>query len=770
MAGGPQIESTYRELLQLARRRGYAVGASGAEAVDKVFTEALNAIAMRMQGASGPLADHLERARRELRVIWQQLEGRLVNTMETGVSLTIEEVLSVHRGFLSELGGELGISNLASRLSGANTAALSVVLSRGGTASLIKSLTRYSMGNALEDVDRFLARAALQGISAGQATQDLAQMMGGTDLLRHWHKLPSASRLQKGDLGRLDLRRYGFDESEFPAARKLLFDARRIGVSEQNNALREVSRQATSRAGLVSAVAWQRSGLHEGLSSTPCECDVLAESDTYGLGRGYYPPNKFPDAPHPICACCQGAVKARRPSEWDMPLPDRQPTQGAGQSIEAAAKRLGREGGLTDGAVARMARSSRGAIISGGAKPLEVPGRIQAATGAFKLSASAMAKTPPRPKAPVQATPELAPAWDIGGDPSIPTERNVFKSDPAPRVRAAIGEWVQGKGTPQNVEELSHKIASAFNVGVTGNRDVYALGPDVQQVKLAFLSPSHDAAEFSGVLGFYQKNGGKIGLSDEVIEGLERFVGLLGKAKTPAELSQLLLADAKAVQGTQLAAGKAFHTLTHELHHVLSITQAGSYGSAWGKLVEESLVEVLARRNVQKALNVQVPTLGGTVATHFSTSYQSYVDTLNYWLERKGGDATLEELWTVRTDGLRADFFKRWVSEDWTALSQRMEAAGLPRLPPIDLPDVTGARHFVPANNEAVLEGAHELSASTRAADHLIKEIDRDGILKDNLSNEAAIRALAKSYRKLLPDASLYIGQWEKQVLAMLGR
>jgi hypothetical protein len=51
-------------------------------------------------------------------------------------------------------------------------------------------------------------------------------------------------------------------------------------------------------------------------------CDVLAESDFYGYGPGMYPPDKWPLAPHPFCACSQaGPVLFRPPSEWGTPKP-----------------------------------------------------------------------------------------------------------------------------------------------------------------------------------------------------------------------------------------------------------------------------------------------------------------------------------------------------------------------------------------------------------------------------------------------------------------
>lgn len=48
-------------------------------------------------------------------------------------------------------------------------------------------------------------------------------------------------------------------------------------------------------------------------------CDLLAETDAYGYGPGMYPPDKWPVAPHPHCACSAGEVIMRPPSEWAQP-------------------------------------------------------------------------------------------------------------------------------------------------------------------------------------------------------------------------------------------------------------------------------------------------------------------------------------------------------------------------------------------------------------------------------------------------------------------
>ncbi len=48
-------------------------------------------------------------------------------------------------------------------------------------------------------------------------------------------------------------------------------------------------------------------------------CDDLAEADDHGFGPGFYPPEEFPIAPHPNCACGAGAVIMRPVAEWGTP-------------------------------------------------------------------------------------------------------------------------------------------------------------------------------------------------------------------------------------------------------------------------------------------------------------------------------------------------------------------------------------------------------------------------------------------------------------------
>jgi hypothetical protein len=124
------------------------------------------------------------------------------------------------------------------------------------------------------------------GVAAGSSSRDVAK------------NIASIIRNAGGDI-------------HAPGLASVQSDADRIARSEIMNALRSANSIALSRGGIVAAVAWQLSGGHQG----PDECDDLASADV-GYGPGFYPPDQFPDAPHPNCACYAGAVQLLPPDEW----------------------------------------------------------------------------------------------------------------------------------------------------------------------------------------------------------------------------------------------------------------------------------------------------------------------------------------------------------------------------------------------------------------------------------------------------------------------
>lgn len=89
-------------------------------------------------------------------------------------------------------------------------------------------------------------------------------------------------------------------------------NARRIAFTEITNARGAAEVRAWLSDPYVQAVKWQRSPVRGRLTST-CSCDILAETDFYGLGKGVYPVTRVPSASHPFCRCERVPVAVDEP-------------------------------------------------------------------------------------------------------------------------------------------------------------------------------------------------------------------------------------------------------------------------------------------------------------------------------------------------------------------------------------------------------------------------------------------------------------------------
>ena len=69
-------------------------------------------------------------------------------------------------------------------------------------------------------------------------------------------------------------------------------------------AYRETNAEGLKAAPVQMVAEWLISDRHE----VPDECDDLAAADV-GYGPGMYPPEEWPDAPHPNCQCGQGDIQ-----------------------------------------------------------------------------------------------------------------------------------------------------------------------------------------------------------------------------------------------------------------------------------------------------------------------------------------------------------------------------------------------------------------------------------------------------------------------------
>jgi hypothetical protein len=239
-----------------------------------------------LHAATDPItAARAQVLRRQLRDVLQELERATVATVTRARELIATEVVGIHqRATASLVRAATGETTrvVASRFEGAVSAATR-------TTAPPRVVLRRHIQNATASVTRFTSAATRNRIPASRVRADLSRLMAGE---------------------RIPLRDYGLRESEVGGLRTVFSDARRVTVSEVYNVARDAGREAMRRGGIVRGVQWQLSPAH----AIEDECDELASADV-GFGPGVYPPDEFPDAPHPYCACAPGGEIVFEPTE-----------------------------------------------------------------------------------------------------------------------------------------------------------------------------------------------------------------------------------------------------------------------------------------------------------------------------------------------------------------------------------------------------------------------------------------------------------------------
>jgi hypothetical protein len=326
----PPIASIYRLALLLARQRSTLLNREGLDRLYITFAEALARIASD-ESTGAISAQRAEALAGEIEDILQLLNRELARNVQRSATETLRDIVAIHTQVNRELIRRYGGGSvIASQFDRVPLRALQAMVSRpGGTAATFQTLINRRIREIIPEVDDFLGAAVARGVSAGRASKDLARLMaaaGGVTQVNDRQAFENAfARIGAGELhrgaGTIDYSRYGLDEDNAAAMRQLLYDARRIQVTETNNAFREANAESMVESPIVIASRWTLSGSH------PEEdiCDMMAETDAFGYGPGFYPPDSWPISPHPHCRCAAGEVLFRRPADWDKPKPASNP-------------------------------------------------------------------------------------------------------------------------------------------------------------------------------------------------------------------------------------------------------------------------------------------------------------------------------------------------------------------------------------------------------------------------------------------------------------
>ena len=310
--------------------------------------------------------------------ITEERRRELAKSIEKTLSRYAAEVKAV-MGDGALASAELAVSGHATGLQAASTAAgirvtasfnevprraLEASFARRGIGRTFKTFEKRALSAHLrQEAETYLQSAITRGVSAGRAAAELARIIAQDDpeLLRaldkagvNGGKLSTRVRrlIHQGSYDEL-LALTGMEPGEMAKTRRLLSDARRVALNETLSAFHEGDRTASAISPVVAAVRWERSGRHRSTMPRGCSCDLLAEMDLHGMGKGRYRPETVPARPHAHCMCVL-SKELRPASEWGKP---RGPLPEPKEPAEADVRRV-----LPEGATDAHVRAQREAV------------------------------------------------------------------------------------------------------------------------------------------------------------------------------------------------------------------------------------------------------------------------------------------------------------------------------------------------------------------------------------------------------------------------
>lgn len=238
---------------------------------------------------------------RLVRDLYERLERRLVGTSESGVRTQFQAIKS-----------EMDAATLTvlqdARWRGPfvplpPVTAAQAFLARPETTQSFRTL-RQDVRGAAQGVDAIIREALVAQQSPEKLARKLRPYVLGSETF-------TAEELQ-------DLRKV--PKARRDDARRLKYNTDRIALTEMGNAAHEAQVQSMTEAPQVAGSRWRLSPVRGTQQDKPDECNVLADQDLYGLGKGVYPVERVPTRPHPFCRCWLQSV-TRPMSEWGRAKP-----------------------------------------------------------------------------------------------------------------------------------------------------------------------------------------------------------------------------------------------------------------------------------------------------------------------------------------------------------------------------------------------------------------------------------------------------------------
>ena len=327
----PTVQNEYQEMI-LRARRFYQTEILPAAMEALVIEYALMIDRVQQDFARGRI--NAERANGLYLSFLDRLEElaiRLNATYDRAAAEAMRAAIQGHVDGLGAVSSLTGQTVTATFTSVPQRVVEDIMRRRGlGLATSFQTLVNRHMERIAGDVDELITDMVSRGVSSRRASVDLARMLAQDDpevlrVLSQFSDRSSYRAIRDGVPGEVGKR-----------IRGLIFDARRITVTEINTAYFESDRVAAAESPVVDLVKWQISGRHYALPSSPDACTIYFEGNHHGYGNGLFHPENVPAKPHPRCGCVLNSV-TRPPSEWDNP---KRPIPNPNQLSEREAERL----------------------------------------------------------------------------------------------------------------------------------------------------------------------------------------------------------------------------------------------------------------------------------------------------------------------------------------------------------------------------------------------------------------------------------------------
>mgnify|MGYP003146526566 CR=1 FL=1 len=361
-------QNAYLEALSDAQRQYPALRRGVSSDLLAMFGQMILDI-RRDEGAGAITPERAEALSREVDRILRRFgsQANLLLTSGDGAIVRAGELVAGgHRAALTAAAQAAGVTGLRVAFDRIPERAVRLMAARkaaGGLSTTFKSLWEPHLSGIRGEIDSLLVSAVGRGVSADRATLELMYLLardGDPDILAEigsrglrGRRTATALERLRPDLGGVQVKRL----------KELFVNARRIVVTETNQALSSAHIVASAESPVVALLLYSLSGRHAGLRTSPDVCDILAAHDV-GYGPGLYRPEVFPSLPHPYCACFGRAV-VRPASEWSKPKPSiiadpRTPGLASSKAIMTAAKTRGPgRRNLTPRYVARQTEMAR---------------------------------------------------------------------------------------------------------------------------------------------------------------------------------------------------------------------------------------------------------------------------------------------------------------------------------------------------------------------------------------------------------------------------